>query len=161
MWPDITANVASVRTDVESRAAAVGRTMRYGWRSHVVVRETESEAREAARLLLSRLDDETGAAIRAKSLDSKSAGVTRQSELRDNADADGYIERHLWAGVGRARSGAGVAIVGDPDQVTAKINELIDAGIDAFIFSGYPHLDECDLFAKYVLPNIEHAPLVV
>ena len=160
MWPDITANVASVRADVESRAAAVGRTMRYGWRSHVVVRETESEAREAARLLLSRLDDETGAAIRAKSLDSKSAGVTRQSELRDNADADGYIERHLWAGVGRARSGAGVAIVGDPDQVTAKINELIDAGIDAFIFSGYPHLDECDLFAKYVLPNIEHAPLV-
>jgi alkanesulfonate monooxygenase len=67
----------------------------------------------------------------------------------------------LWAGVGRARSGAGVAIVGDPDQVTAKINELIDAGIDSFIFSGYPHLDECNLFAKYVLPNIEHATLVV
>lgn len=160
MWPDITANVVSVRNDIQARANAVGRIIRYGWRSHVVVRETETEARDAARLLLSRLDEPTGAAIRAKSLDSKSAGVMRQGELRDTADADGYIERHLWAGVGRARSGAGVAIVGDPDQVTAKINELTDAGIDAFIFSGYPHLNECDMFARYVMPNIEHAPLV-
>jgi alkanesulfonate monooxygenase len=159
MWPDITANIVQVRKDVAVRAATVGRTLRFGWRSHVVVRETEAKAREAARLLLSQLDDATGQAIRSKSLDSTSAGVARQSELRENADADGYIERHLWAGIGRARSGAGIAIVGDPDQVTAKINELIDAGIDAFIFSGYPHLEECDMFAQYVLPNIAHAPL--
>jgi alkanesulfonate monooxygenase len=102
-------------------------------------------------VLLSRLDEATGNAIRAKSLDSKSAGVARQAEIRESADADGYVERHLWAGVGRARSGAGVAIVGDPDQVAAKIGELADAGVSSFILSGYPHLKECDLFAKYVM----------
>ena len=115
---------------------------------------SESEAREAARTLLSRLDEETGRAIREKSLDSKSAGVARQAVIRESADADGYIERHLWTGVGRARSGAGVAIVGDPDQVAGKSAELADAGISSFILSGYPHLEECDLFARYVMPRV-------
>jgi alkanesulfonate monooxygenase len=100
------------------------------------------------------LDADTGAAIRAKSLDSKSAGVARQSQLRDDADEDGYVERHLWTGVGRARSGAGIAIVGDPDQVAGKLRELRDAGIDTFILSGYPHLAECDLVARRVLPQL-------
>ena len=140
--------------EMDSRAAKHGRTLRYGWRSHVIVRETEHEARAAAARLLSRLDAETGSSIRAKSLDSKSAGVARQSELRESADADGYIERHLWTGVGRARSGAGIAIVGDPDQVAAKICEIRDAGVDTFILSGYPHLDECDLVSRYVLPKL-------
>jgi alkanesulfonate monooxygenase len=120
----------------------------------VIVRETEAEARAAATRLLSRLDADTGAAIRAKSLDSKSAGVARQSQLRDDADEDGYVERHLWTGVGRARSGAGIAIVGDPDQVAGKLRELRDAGIDTFILSGYPHLAECDLVARHVLPQL-------
>ena len=124
-------------------------------------RETEREAREAARRLLSRLDPVTGEAIRARSLDSTSTGVNRQSELRSSSDDEGYIEQNLWTGVGKARSGAGIAIVGDPDQVTAKLNELVDAGVSAFILSGYPHLKECDLFAKYVLPNIDHAPLAL
>ena len=123
------------------------------------MRETEREAREAARKLLSRLDSATGDAIRAKSLDATSTGVNRQSELRSAADDEGYLEQNLWTGVGRARSGAGIAIVGDPDQVTAKLNELADAGVSAFILSGYPHLKECDLFARYVLPQIKHAPL--
>ena len=69
---------------------------------------------------------------------------------------EGYVERHLWTGVGRARSGAGAAIVGDPDQVLAKINELTAAGIEAFVLSGYPHAAECDLFARHVLPHIDH-----
>ena len=112
--------------------------------------------REAARRLLSKLDDDEGTAIRQKSLDSTSAGVARQAALRGEADDEGYVERHLWTGVGRARSGAGAAIVGDPDQVAAKINELADAGIEAFILSGYPHAAECDLFARHVLPSIEH-----
>ena len=89
-----------------------------------------------------------------RSLDSKSAGVARQAEIRDSADADGYVERNLWTGVGRARSGAGVAIVGDPDQVAGKIDELAEAGVSSFIFSGYPHLAECDLFARYVMPRV-------
>ena len=154
MWPDVTARMTEVMREMDARAAKFGRALRYGWRSHVIVRESEAQAREAARRLLSRLDAETGAAIRAKSLDSASAGVARQSELRESADADGYIERHLWTGVGRARSGAGIAIVGDPDQVVAKIREIRDAGVSTFILSGYPHLAECDLVARYVLPQL-------
>ena len=159
MWPDTTTKISSIVLNMTQRAQRHGRPMSFGWRSHVVVRETEREAREAARRLLSRLDSVMGDAIRAKSLDSTSTGVNRQSELRTAADDEGYIEQNLWTGVGRARSGAGIAIVGDPDQVTTKLNELIDAGVSAFILSGYPHLKECDLFAKYVLPKINHGPL--
>lgn len=154
MWPDTTSRMMSVMQEMNARAAKFGRTLRYGWRSHVIVRETEAQARDAARRLLSRLDAETGASIRAKSLDSQSAGVARQSELREQADADGYIERHLWTGVGRARSGAGIAIVGDPDQVAEKIREIRDAGVSTFILSGYPHLQECDLVARDVLVKL-------
>jgi alkanesulfonate monooxygenase len=153
--------VRAVIDDLDARAAAHGRRLRYGWRSHVIVRETEDEARAAARGLVSRLDDAEGARIRARSLDSTSTGVRRQAELRDGADDEGYAERHLWTGVGRARSGAGAAIVGDPDQVLAHIETLREAGVDSFILSGYPHLAECDLFARYVLPRLPHAPLEI
>jgi len=157
MWPDTTERMSEVMREMNDRASAFGRTLRYGWRSHVIVRETEAEARAAAARLISRLDVDTGAAIRAKSLDSQSAGVARQAELRDAADADGYVERHLWAGVGRARSGAGIAIVGNPDQVSGKLREIRDAGVDTFILSGYPHLAECDLVARHVLPKLRSA----
>ncbi|NNF53383.1 MAG: LLM class flavin-dependent oxidoreductase [Acidimicrobiales bacterium] len=159
MWPDITASMLEVKADMDARAAAKGRSLRYGWRSHVIVRETEDEARLAARRLLSKLDVQTGEDIRKKSLDSASAGVARQAALRDSSDDEGYAERHLWTGVGRARSGAGAAIVGDPDQVLAKLHELAAAGIEAFILSGYPHAAECDLFSRYVLPNVDHGQL--
>lgn len=159
MWPDTTDKVLAVKADMDARADEHGRSLRYGWRSHVIVRETEDEARAAARRLLSRLDAETGQAIRRRSLDSTSAGVANQAALRESSDDEGYVERHLWTGVGRARSGAGAAIVGDPDQVHAKIEELIDAGIESFIFSGYPHAAECDLFARHVLGRIDHGAL--
>ena len=158
MWPDTTAKVLSVIVDLKLRAQQFGRSLKFGWRSHVIVRETEREAREAARRLLSRLDPVVGDAIRARSLDATSTGVNRQTELRTGSDDEGYIEQNLWTGVGRARSGAGIAIVGDPDQVTAKLNELADAGVSSFILSGYPHLKECDLFSRYVLPQINHGP---
>ena len=158
MWPDTTAKVSSVIVDLKLRAQQFGRSLKFGWRSHVIVRETEREAREAARRLLSRLDPVVGDAIRARSLDATSTGVNRQTELRTGSDDEGYIEQNLWTGVGRARSGAGIAIVGDPDQVTAKLNELADAGVSSFILSGYPHLKECDLFSRYVLPQINHGP---
>ena len=157
MWPDTTERMRAVMREMDDRAAAFGRTLRYGWRSHVIVRDTEAQARAAATRLLSRLDAQDGAAIRAKSLDSQSAGVARQSELRESADDDGYLEPHLWTGVGRARSGAGIAIVGDPNQVSGKLLELRDAGIDTFILSGYPHLAECDLVAHHVLPKLRSA----
>ena len=161
MWPDTTAKVSSVIVDLKLRAQQFGRSLKFGWRSHVIVRETEREAREAARRLLSRLDPVVGDAIRARSLDATSTGVNRQTELRTGSDDEGYIEQNLWTGVGRARSGAGIAIVGDPDQVTAKLNELADVGVSSFILSGYPHLKECDLFSRYVLPQINHGPLLL
>jgi len=78
-----------------------------------------------------------------------------QTALRELSDDDGFVEENLWTGIGRARSGCGAAIVGTPDQVLAKIKRYMDMGIRAFIFSGYPHLDECKLFGRYVLPQIK------
>ena len=161
MWPDTMDAVKAIIADLTARAAAKGRTLKFGYRVHVVVRETESEARAAADRLLSHLDDAAGKAIREKSLDSASAGVRRQAELRETATDDGYAEENLWTGIGRARSGCGAAIVGDPDQVLAKLNAYRALGIEAFILSGYPHAAEADLFARHVLPRLEHGPLVV
>lgn len=161
MWPDTMEGVRGIIADLRERAAKHGRTLKFGYRVHVVVRETEAAARAAADRLLSRLDADTGAAIRAKSLDSQSAGVARQAELREEAARqDGYIEQNLWTGIGRARSGCGAAIVGDPDQVLAKLNAYREEGIEAFILSGYPHAAEADLFARHVLPRLDHAPLL-
>jgi alkanesulfonate monooxygenase len=159
MWPDRMAAVRDIVADLGARAAALGRRLRFGYRVHVVVRETETEARAAAARLLSKLDDAEGARIRQRSLDAGSLGVGRQAELRDSADTDGYVEDNLWTGIGRARSGCGAAIVGNPDQVLAKLRAYQEAGIEAFILSGYPHATECDLFGRHVLPYLQHATL--
>ena len=164
MWPDTMDKVADILSDMRARADSYNRTLKFGYRAHVVVRETEDEARAAAATLISKLDDGVGEEIRNRSLDSASVGVRRQAEMRDAANAAGdgdYVEDNLWTGVGRARSGCGAAIVGDPDQVLAKLNAYRELGIEAFILSGYPHQDECDLFGKYVLPRLNHGPLVV
>ncbi len=158
-WPDTVASVGGTVEEMAALAAGCGRELRFGLRTHVIVRETESEAMDAARHLVSALDDDIGAAIRSRSLDTASAGVARQTELRDGADGDGFAEPGLWTGIGRARSGAGAAIVGDPDQVRAKLDAYRDVGIDAFILSGYPHLAECERFARLVLDDLPHAPL--
>jgi alkanesulfonate monooxygenase len=161
MWPDRMEVVADIVADLTARAARHGRTLKFGYRVHVVVRETEAEARAAADRLLSHLDDTEGAAIRGRSLDSQSVGVRRQAELREAASGDGYVEDNLWTGIGRARSGCGAAIVGDPDQVLAKLNAYQALGIEAFILSGYPHAAEADLFARHVLPGLNHGPLTL
>ena len=158
MWPDTREAVAATIADLRERAARHGRRLRFGYRVHVVVRETETEARAAADRLLSRLNLAQGAAIRAKSLDSASVGVRAQAELRERSRG-GYVEDNLWTGIGQARSGCGAAIVGDPDQVLAKLNGYRAMGIEAFILSGYPHAAEADLFARHVLPRLDHAPL--
>ena len=159
MWPDRMQAVAATIADLRARAARHGRRLRFGYRVHVIVRESEAAARAAARRLLSRLDPEVGAAIRGRSLDSLSEGVRRQAELRDRADDDGFVEDTLWTGIGRARSGCGAALVGDPDQVLAKLEAYRRLGIEAFILSGYPHAAECDLFARHVLPRLRHGRL--
>ena len=161
MWPDRMDEVKAIIADMTARAARRGRTLKFGYRVHVIVRETEAEARAAARRLLSRLDDGAGEAIRKRSLDHASVGVRRQAEIREAADNEGFAEENLWTGIGRARSGCGAAIVGDPDQVLKKLNAYRALGIEAFILSGYPHAAECDLFARHVLPRLDHGPLDV
>ena len=160
MWPDTMPAVKAIVDDMTARAAKYGRTLKFGYRVHVVVRETEVAARTAADRLLSHLDAKTGDAIRAKSLDATSVGVKRQAELRDAA-SDGYVEDNLWTGIGRARSGCGAAIVGDPDQVLAKLHAYQALGMEAFVLSGYPHAAEADLFARHVLPKLNHGPLLL
>lgn len=153
MWPETEDRIAETMRVMSEKAAAYGRKIDFGFRSHVIVRETEAEARAAADRLISKLDAAKGAEIKARSQDSQSAGVKRQDELRAQSK-DLYIEDHLWSGIGLARSGCASAIVGDPDQVLAKLNRYMDMGMRAFVLSGYPHLEECDLFAKYVLPKL-------
>ncbi|MEE2673554.1 MAG: LLM class flavin-dependent oxidoreductase [Myxococcota bacterium] len=155
MWPETEDRIRNTMRDMSERAAKYGRTIDFGYRVHVIVRETESEAREAAQCLVSELDDELGQAIKDRALDSKSLGVKRQDALRADADDEGYIEEHLWSGIGRARSGCGSAIVGNPAQVLAKLERYMDLGIRAFILSGYPLRDECERFADLVLPKLE------
>ena len=158
-WPDTVASVAATVEEMRERALAYQRELTFGLRAHVIVREAEADAKAAAQRLVSKLDDDTGAAIRGKSLDSASVGVQRQAELREAASDDGFVEEALWTGVGRARSGAGAAIVGDPDQVRAKLRAYEEAGISAFILSGYTHQAECERFGTMVLPHLDHAPL--
>ena len=159
MWPDTFDAVKGIITDMRNRANEYGRTLRFGYRVHVIVRESEAEAREHAAYLVAALDDEVGRAIRQKSLDASSVGVARQGELRESADDEGFVEPNLWTGIGRARSGCGAAIVGNPQQVVEKLRAYQSLGIEAFILSGYPHIDECRYFGELVLPHLEHGPL--
>ena len=154
MWPEPLPAVRRLLDDMRGRAARAGRVLEFGYRVHVIVRESEAAARAAARKLVSHLDDQRGREIRERSLDHASEGVRRQAEMRAIADEEGFVEDFLWTGIGRARSGCGAAIVGDPDQVLAKLEAYRALGIGSFILSGYPHARECDLFARYVLPRL-------
>jgi alkanesulfonate monooxygenase len=155
MWPETETRIAELMQNMSDKAAKYNRVIDFGLRIHVIVRETEAEARAAAKKLMLYVEDDRGTEIRNRALDAASLGVARQTEMRNSADSDGFIEDQLWTGIGRARSGCGAAIVGNPDQVLAKIQRYMDLGIRSFIFSGYPHLDECRLFAHYVLPKIK------
>ncbi len=159
MWPEKKEELAERMKAVNACAEKYGRVLDYGLRVHMIVRETEEEAREHARSLVSRLDDEQGRNIRERALDASSLGVAHQAKNRDVADDEGYIEPNLWTGVGRARSGCGAALVGSAEQIIAAIEEYKAMGIRAFIFSGYPHLDECDYFGKLVLPHLDTCSL--
>jgi len=159
MWPEKKEELAMRMKAVNACASRYGRVIDYGLRVHMIVRETEEEAREFARSLVSQLDDEQGKAIRERALDATSLGVAHQAKNRDLADDEGYVEPHLWTGVGRARSGCGAALVGSADQIIATIKEYQVMGIRAFIFSGYPHLEECDYFGKLVLPHLDTCSL--
>jgi alkanesulfonate monooxygenase len=155
MWPETEDRLLGMMQDMSARAKKFNRKIDFGLRVHVIVRETEQEARNYAQKLVSKLDDQVGAEIRSRAQDAKSLGVSRQAEVRSLSDDEGYAEPHLWTGIGRARSGCGCALVGNPDQIVEKLNRYIDMGIRAFILSGYPHKQESELFAKYILPRLK------
>lgn len=159
MWPEAKDDLAMRMKNVHDRAADYNRTLDYGLRVHMIVRDTEIEAREYAEALVSKLDDDQGRAIRERALDSSSLGVAHQARNRDLADMDGFIEPHLWTGVGRARSGCGAALVGSADQILSELEAYQKMGMRSFILSGYPHLDECDYIGKLVLPHLKTCSL--
>lgn len=159
MWPETKEDLAQRMIAVNERASHYNRTLDYGLRVHMIVRDTEAEAREYAEALVSQLDDEEGRAIRERALDSTSLGVAHQARNRDLADMAGFIEPHLWTGVGRARSGCGAALVGSADQILSEIEAYQKMGMRSFIFSGYPHLDECDYIGKLILPELKTCSL--
>lgn len=155
-WGEPPAEVAKKVADVRARAAKLGRTVRFGIRLHVIVRETDDEAWRAAESLISKLDDDT--VIRAQSAFSRmdSEGQRRMAALhaggKKRSRADLEISPNLWAGVGLVRGGAGTALVGDPKTVAARIEEYAALGLDTFVLSGYPHLEEAYRFAELVFP---------
>ena len=159
MWPETEFKLKNLMDVMTLKAAAYKRTVKFGLRVHVIVRETEKEARDYADSLIFKLDIKMGTDIRNRAQDATSLGVARQSQLREEADEKYYVEPNLWTGIGLARSGCGAAIVGNPDQVVAKIEHYIEMGINSFIFSGYPHQKECELFAKLVLPRLKTVSL--
>jgi len=159
MWPEPKEQLAERMKAVNAVAEQHNRTLDYGLRVHVIVRDTEQEAREYAEHLVSKLDDEYGKLIRDRAHDSISLGVAHQAKARELADKFGYVEPHLWTGVGRARSGCGAALVGSTDQVLSELESYQKMGMRAFILSGYPHIDECKSFGSRVLPQMKTVSL--
>lgn len=159
MWPEPKEQLAERMKAVNAVAERYNRTLDYGLRVHVIVRDTEQEAREYADHIVSKLDDEYGKIIRDRAHDSISLGVAHQAKARELADKFGYVEPHLWTGVGRARSGCGAALVGSTDQVLSELENYRKMGMRAFILSGYPHIDECKSFGARVLPQMKTASL--
>ncbi|WP_175655796.1 FMNH2-dependent alkanesulfonate monooxygenase [Burkholderia ambifaria] len=157
-WGEPPEAVAKKIADIRARAESRGRTIRFGIRMHVIVRETEDEAWRDAERLISRLDDETIARAQKAFANMDSEGQRRMAALhggkRGGRDAL-EVYPNLWAGVGLVRGGAGTALVGNPEQVAERMREYADLGIETFILSGYPHLEESYRFAELVFPLIK------
>lgn len=154
-WGEPPAAVAEKIADVRARAAKHGRTVKFGIRLHVIVRETAEQAWQAwqaADKLIANISDETIAAAQQSFSRFDSEGQRRMAALHGGRRDQLEIYPNLWAGVGLVRGGAGTALVGDPQQVAGLIKEYADLGIESFIFSGYPHLEEAYRFAELVFP---------
>lgn len=147
-WGDTPAAIAGHVRDMTDRAAQHGRTLRFGMRLQVIVRETEEQAWAAAEDLISHASAEHKESVRDRW--SESQANDRMKEL---ARAEGYrVDDHLWSGIATVRHGAGIAIVGDPEQVAGTIGEFVEAGCSSFCLSGYPHAAEAERFGRLVMP---------
>lgn len=139
---------------VRQLAEQEGRSVRFGIRLHVIVRETREEAWRAAEALISHLDDETIARAQQVFAKMDSVGQQRMSQLHQGDRSKLEISPDLWAGVGLVRGGAGTALVGDPETVAARMLEYAELGIETFVFSGYPHLEEAYRVAELLFPHL-------
>lgn len=153
-WGEPPAAVAEKIADVRARAENQGRKLRFGIRLHVIVRETNEAAWRAAEELISHVDDDTIAAAQAAFARMDSEGQRRMSALHGGRRDKLEVSPNLWAGVGLVRGGAGTALVGDGPTVAARMQEYADLGIDTFVFSGYPHLEEAYRTAELLFPHL-------
>lgn len=151
-WGEPPAAVAEKISDVRARAAKHGRSVRFGVRLHVIVRETNEQAWAAANELIQYLDDDTIAKAQANYASMDSVGQKRMAALHGGRRDQLEVSPNLWAGVGLVRGGAGTALVGDAQTVAARLQEYVDLGVDSFVLSGYPHLEEAYRFAELVFP---------
>lgn len=155
VWADTLDGIRGRIETMRAAELAVGRRVRHGMRCHVIVRETEAEAWRAADRLISRIDPSVRNAFLEAAARTDSEGQRRQIALSTGSTL--VVEDNLWSGVGLARSGVGLAIVGDPQQVAAKLRVYQALGISTFILSGYPHLEECRRFGELVMPLLRDA----
>ncbi|TMC08158.1 MAG: LLM class flavin-dependent oxidoreductase [Chloroflexi bacterium] len=159
LWGETPAMVAERLERMRTRAAGLGRTIRFGIRLHVITRDTEAEAWTVARRLLDRIDPESIARAQERFAASESVGQHRMASLH-NGSRDGLeVTPNLWAGVGLVRGGAGTALVGSHEQVADRIEEYHRLGLDEFIFSGYPNLEEVYWFGENVTPILHRRGL--
>jgi len=151
-WGEPPAAVAAKVNEMKRRAAAFGRTLKFGIRLHVIVRETNDEAWRAANELLRYVDDKTIQAAQAAFSRLDSEGQRRMVALHGGRRENLEVSPNLWAGVGLVRGGAGTALVGSPEVVAERMLEYRELGIETFILSGYPHLEEAYRTAESLFP---------
>lgn len=156
-WGEPPASVKEKIVQVRAKAAAHGRTVRFGIRLHVIVRETNEEAWQAADRLIANIDDDTIQRAQAAFAKTDSVGQHRMAALHGGDRNKLEISPNLWAGIGLVRTGAGTALVGDGPTVAARMQEYVDLGIDTFIFSGYPHLEEAYRVSELLFPHLDLA----
>lgn len=156
-WGEPPEQVKEKIAQVRAKAAAHGRSVRFGIRLHVIVRETNEEAWQAADRLIEKVDDETISKAQAALARTDSVGQHRMAALHNGKRDKLEVSPNLWAGVGLVRGGAGTALVGDGPTVAARINEYAALGIDSFILSGYPHLEEAYRTGELLFPHLDVA----
>ncbi|WP_405593296.1 LLM class flavin-dependent oxidoreductase [Streptomyces sp. NBC_01092] len=154
-WGEPPAAVAEKIAWIRALAEKEGRSVRFGIRLHVITRDTAEQAWAEARRLLAGFDTETVRAVQAGLARSESEGQQRMLALHGGSSDDLEIHPNLWAGIGLVRGGAGTALVGSHDEVAERIAEYHRLGIDEFVLSGYPHLEEAYWFGEGVLPRLE------